>query len=72
MNLAMIALGGIGNDAQSVQENLAMRRCFYRCGWKYKRLTETVRPWRPEVGTLPYRGKVPKQATTTARRTARC
>jgi hypothetical protein len=57
INLAMIAPGGIGNDAQSVQESLAMRRCFYRCGWKYKRLTETVRPWRPEVGTLPYREK---------------
>jgi hypothetical protein len=34
MNLATIALGGIGNDAQSVQESLAMRRCFYRCGWE--------------------------------------
>ena len=34
MNLAMIAPGGIGIDAQSVQESLAMRRCFYRCGWE--------------------------------------
>ncbi|MFM0529745.1 hypothetical protein PQR11_32740 [Paraburkholderia strydomiana] len=34
INLAMIAPGGIANDAQSVQVSLAMRRCFYRCGWE--------------------------------------
>jgi hypothetical protein len=71
INLAMIAPGGIGNDAQSVQESLAMRRCFYRCGWEIQEAYGDGAPVAARSRYAAVPGKVPKQATTTARRTAR-